>query len=274
MTTVATDYAPGIHYDIPELEYHALPGLSSTGIKQLLDSPARFKYDQAHRKVKREFDLGHVVHAMVLGTGLETVVVDAEEWRTQKIKDEVEAIRAEGRVPLRPSQMATARAMYDAVLAHPDARLFVSGGVPEASLIWDDPETGIRCRGRLDYLHGAPVVVDLKTARSADPRKFGKTAAEYGYDTQAAHYRNGLELTRGDRNPRFIHDSAETEPPHLVSTVELDDNFITIGAARVRAAIATYQRCVETDTWPGYPTGLHTVSAPAWHSAPSMPEEN
>jgi hypothetical protein len=264
---------PGIYYDIPELEYHALPGLSSTGVKLMLDSPARYRHSLAHRVEKTVFDLGHAVHAFVLGTGLDLVRIDAEEWRTNAVKEQVAAVRAAGGVPLKPSQYDTAMAMADAVLAHSDAGRLFTGGRPEVSLLWDDVETGARCRGRLDYLHeSAGVSVDLKTARSANPAEFTRTAANLGYDVQATHYLDGLAQAGGVAL-RFLHVLVETEPPHLVSVVELDVEYLAIGRARTRAAIDLYARCVERDEWPGYPAGITRIAPPRWHSAPDLIEE-
>lgn len=263
----------GIHYDIPELEYHALPGLSSTGAKAMLDSPARFQHSRTHRVEKTAFDLGHAVHGMVLGTGLDLVRIDAEEWRTAAVKEEVAAVRAAGGVPLKPSQHDAATAMAEKVRTHPDAgRLFV-GGRPEVSILWDDTETGVRCRGRLDYLHeAAGVVVDLKTARSANPVEFSKTAANLGYDVQAAHYLEGYQALGGG-DTRFLHVLVETEAPHLVSVVELDVDYLAIGHAKARAAIDLYARCHAADEWPGYPAGITRIAPPRWHTAPDLTEE-
>lgn len=263
----------GIYYDVPELEYHALPGLSSTGVKAMLDSPARYQHSRAHRVEKTAFDLGHAVHGMVLGTGLDLVRVDAEEWRTNAVKEEVAAVRAAGGVPLKPSQYDTATAMAEKVKAHPDAGRLFAGGRPEVSIIWDDVDTAVRCRGRLDYLHeAAGVVVDLKTARSADPREFARTAANLGYDVQAGHYLDGLGQAGGTA-VRFLHVLVETEAPHLVSVVELDVDYLAIGRAKTRAAIDLYARCLERGEWPGYPTGITRIAPPRWHSAPDLIEE-
>jgi hypothetical protein len=39
----------GLVYGLDELEYHALPGLSSTGAKRILKSPAHYQWETAHR---------------------------------------------------------------------------------------------------------------------------------------------------------------------------------------------------------------------------------
>jgi hypothetical protein len=56
----------------------------------------------------------------------------------------------------------------------------------------------------------------------------------------------------------------ETRPPHLLSVIELDEEYLALGAADVRTALTLYARCSEADEWPGYPTGIHPVEAPRW----------
>ncbi|MCI0689298.1 MAG: hypothetical protein L0Y54_19000, partial [Sporichthyaceae bacterium] len=64
-------------YDIPADEYHAdTSALSASGVRTLLASPARFRYDQTHPKPpSKAFDLGHAAHKAVLGAGQDVVVV-------------------------------------------------------------------------------------------------------------------------------------------------------------------------------------------------------
>ncbi|GII98362.1 PDDEXK-like uncharacterized protein DUF3799 [Sediminihabitans luteus] len=263
--TVLAEYAPGIHASIPELEYHTLPGLSSTGIKHLLDCPARYEHERTHRTEKKAFDLGHAVHELVLGEGMGIEVVEADSWRTKAAQEARDAARAAGLVPMLVADHARARVAADAVLAHPDAGRLLTGGMPEVSVLWDDPTTGVRCRGRLDYWHeGAHVVVDLKTtARSAAPRGIDRLAQSLGWHTQAAHYRAGVEHLTG-RAPRFLHVVVEVDAPHLVSVVELDADYLAIGAADVRHAIDTYAHCAESGEWPGYAPGVHQIAPPRW----------
>ena len=261
----------GIHYDIPDVEYHALPGLSSTGVKAMLDSPARYQHMRTHRVEKTAFDVGHAAHAKILGVGLGIAEYPAEHLTPSgNVSTKAATIawaaeqRENGLVPVAPDQVRAVNAMAESVLAHPSARPLFEHGAPEVSLLWDDPETGVRCRGRIDYLHDRPLAVDLKTGRSADPRRFDRTAVDYGYGEQAVHYLDGLRATRGDE-ARFVHVLVENAAPHLVSVVELDDLFRFVAAARVRRAIDLYAACVAADEWPGYPADITPVSPPPWY---------
>lgn len=274
----AETYRPGLHESIPEQTYHALPGLSSTGIKDILDTPARYWHKKHHRKSSARFDLGSAAHELILDSGPGLVIVDAPDYRSKAAQVERDTARENGLTPLLAAEYAQVQAMLEAVHNHPDASVLLEmdnpqpTGAAEVSCLWDDPETGVPLRGRFDYLHPGPLIVDLKTCRSADPSRFARHAVEYGYDTQAAHYLNGLEATRGDVDARFIHVLVEIEPPYLVSVVELDPNFLSIGREAVRTAIDLYAQCNTRNDWPGIPHGIHRVTPPAWHTARTMKE--
>jgi len=281
-TAPDTRPTPGLHLGIPELEYHALPGLSSTGIKNMLKSPAHYDWARTHRRERVAFDVGHAAHAKILGVGLGVVEYPAEHLTPSGNVSEKAATknwakeqRDQGLVPVTPDQVAAVDAMAEKVARHPIAGKLIGSGIgtPEVSLFWDDPVTGVRCKGRIDYLHGAPVAVDLKTGRSADPRRFGPTAADYGYAEQAVHYLNGLTATRGDTDARFFQVLVETDPPHHVAVVELDETFRFLAEQRVRRAIDLYAECVQSGEWPSYPAVIHPVAPPAWYEPDNDQEE-
>lgn len=273
MSTDLALYEPGIHYGIPDDEYRTIPGLSSTGIKEMLKSPAHYQWSLKHRRDRIAFDVGHAAHAKILGVGLGVIAYPDEHLTPSGAVSTKAATvqwaadqRAAGLVPVSPDQLAAVDAMAEAVARHPIAGPLFTGGHPEVSLLWDDPITGVRCKGRIDYLR-PDVAVDLKTARTADPRRINSPAAAYGYAEQAVHYSNGITATRGDEEVTFYQVFVETDAPHFVSVVRLDDWFIDIATDRVREAINTYHQCQKTGEWPGYPEVIHDISPPAWYVA-------
>lgn len=271
-------FEPGVRLGVDELTYHALPGLSSTGVKRMLEAPAVYRWHADNPAPPRKaFDVGHAVHARVLGVGLGVAVIPDEVLAsngaasTKAAKEFVAAARADGLTVLKSDEYAEVSAMADAVLTHPDAGVLLTDAQPEVSLIWDDPSTGVRCRGRLDYWHPG-VIVDLKTAQSADPKRFDRHAVKFGYDLQAAHYLPGAALLTGREATRFIHVLVEKDPPYLVSVVELDQRFLDIAHERVRHAIDLYAHCHATGSWPGYGYGIHPVRPPGWYRS-DTPDE-
>ena len=93
-------------------------------------------------------ELGTVAHKMVLGSGPEIVVVDAANWMTKAAKEQRDAARLAGKVPLLPDDYQRAKAMADAVLSHPLAGALFNPdhGSAERSLFWEDPLTGVMLR--------------------------------------------------------------------------------------------------------------------------------
>lgn len=273
-------YEPGIHADIPEAEYHSLPGLSSTGVKKMLDSPAVFhQYEREGEAPREVFDVGSAAHAKILGVGSGVIAYPPEHLTpsgnvsTKAAATEWAAAQREaGLIPVTPDQIDRVNAMSDAVAAHPDAHQLLTGGDPEVSLIWDDPDTGARCRGRIDYVRGEGLLVDLKTAESPRPDTWKNTAARLGYAEQRIHYGNGWEALTGVW-PRFLQVVVDKKPPHLVFVAQFDDVFEAKAAERVRWAVDTYARATEANEWPGLPTGIHRIAAPGWYLAGDIDEE-
>lgn len=264
-------YGPGIHHGIPDDEYRQLPGLSSTGVKRMLDSPAVYDWYRRHPEPpKTAFDLGIAVHNRVLGVGVGEVVVEGP-WNTNAKKEQIAEGRKAGSIPVKPEQVAKADELAEAVRKHPDASLLLTGGQPEVTILWDDPATGVRCKGRLDYWHErVSLAVDLKSAHDAHPRRFAKHAADYGYPEQAEHYADGVQALTGTR-PRFLHVLVQTEGPPLVAVCDLAE-FADTAQENVRTAVEMYRDCKRSGVWPGIPHGIHRIEPPRWYGAKSMEE--
>lgn len=252
----------GLVHDLPEIEYHAGTELSSTGAKRILRSPAHYRWEQEHRIEKAAYDMGHVVHGLVLGTGLVVVQIDAVDWRSKVAQQQRADAYAAGHVPMLTKDFERAQRMADAVREHPTAGPLFTGGSAEVSLFWTDEATGVECRGRIDYLRDG-AAVDLKTTTDADPSAFGRTAAKFSYDLQTQWYAEGYHAITG-QHVESLHVLVETSAPHGVSVVQLDDEALHIGALKAAQARETYRQCVETGQWPGYPTNVHLVGLPAW----------
>lgn len=254
----------GIVLDMPEAEYHSGPELSSTGAKAILDSPARFKWQQDHPLTSNAFDVGSAVHAKVLGTGWGIKELDFDTYRTKAAQEARDEARSEGLIPMLAHELVDVHAMTEAVLAHPTAKLLLEqDGNAEASMFATDPDTGLRLRCRFDYW-GARVAVDLKTtAGRADVDGFAKSAASYKYHVQEAHYRHTAHLVTGEEKP-MLFVVVEKTAPHLVGVHQLDRVFTDMGDVQARVARETYARCLETNEWPGYATDIQLVPPPVW----------
>lgn len=262
MTAVA---GPGV-YDLTEDEYHAHPALSSSGARTIVnDCPAEFEYQRRNGTLPRkEYDLGSCAHTLVLGVGREIVVTTETEWRTDKVKREVAEARARGAVPLKPKDFDTVMAMAEAMRRHPDAaEVFAPGGVAERSLFWTDPETGVFCRARPDWIGNG--LTDYKSTTDVSLEHIRRTIANFGYHQQIPWYRDGaleLDLINPDAPFRLVFQ--RKTPPYPVTIVEIDDTAMEIGRDRNRLARQMFRDCTATDIWPSYTHGIETVSLPAY----------
>lgn len=265
---------PGI-YDLTDAEYHSDPvaggSLSSTGARRLLppSCPAKFRHYQQHPEVKAEYDFGHAAHHAVLGIGPEIIVLDYDNWKKPSAREQRDAIRDAGKVPLLKKEADVVAAMAAALRVHPVAgRLFRPGrGVAEQTLVWRDRTTGIMRRALLDWRQDH-VVADYKTCDKAEPSACARSIHTYGYHCQADWYLDGvgeLGLTPAGKRAKFAFVFQEKTAPYLVTVVEPDQEALLWGSVLNTKAIDIYRDCTARDVWPGYhDTDLVVASLPPY----------
>lgn len=265
---------PGV-YELTDEQYFggelARTSLSSTGVRELLQCPAKFRHRQQHpRAPKKTFDEGHAAHCLILGAGPKLVVVEGdgkggpEAWTTNAVKAKVEEVRAAGAVPLRPSQMAMVEGMAEALQSHPHAPKLLSRGAPEQSMVWVDDATGVLCRAKADWLR-PDGVVDYKSCDAADMASLTKSSYAWGYYIQAPWYLRGFRDRRPGVEPFFGFIAQEKEAPYLVQTYQLTERAMAYGDRKCAEALETYARCVADDKWPGYPADdIPEIDLPGW----------
>ena len=281
MTAVDTEAVitePGLYLDLPAEVYHADPvaggSLSSSGARQLLppSCPALFRYWADHpREHRKAWDIGHAAHRLVLGAGADFAVIPFDDWRSNAAKAEVAEARAAGLTPIKPAEHEQLQAMAEAIRRHPEASVLLSPdyGMHEATIVWQDPATGVWHRAMLDVLPHRnparrPIIVDYKSATSAEPEALRKAFHRLGYHQQEDLYRAAVRDGLGWPAPGFLFVFQEKTPPYLITVVELDPVAQSIGAARNHWARTVYRRCVEAGEWPAYVTGIHMLSLPRW----------
>jgi hypothetical protein len=269
---VADRIAPGVH-QIPEDDYFAARyALSASGAKDLLDCPARFRWKQDHPTVKGEFDYGSAAHKLILGSGPQIAIIDADSWRTNAAKDAREQARQAGHIPLLIADFIKVQAMAAALQAHPlAAALFDPDcGLPEQSLFWHDAEFGIDRRARLDWLPdprgGRLIIGDYKTTTDASPGACERAVGNWAYHVQRAWYCEAVRACGLDDDPAFLFCFQEKDPPYLINVVQLDAAAITSGDIACRAACEIFRDCTAADSWPGYPwePDITEISVSPW----------
>lgn len=268
-------FTAGIYPDVPELDYHSgrfgpPESVSSTEAKRILDCPALYRWQKDHPQAPRAaFDFGHTVHGLVLGTGLDIYVHDHESLRTKAAKEDIEAARSRGQVPMSRTDYARAEDAAQAVKNHTTAAALFADGTPEQSIYSVDATTGLWMRGRIDWTtrdtDGRTILVDLKTTRTPRPAAWARDAANLDYAVQAAWYLTQWKAITGE-DAGFLHVLVGVDAPHLVSVVRMDEFFLAAGYARMRRALDTLAMCRVFDTWPAYGDGITEITPPAWYA--------
>ncbi|MBF6368390.1 PD-(D/E)XK nuclease-like domain-containing protein [Nocardia puris] len=258
---------PGLYPDIPEGVYHGDPdSLSSTAVRTLVRPGGPAKHVGAVTEDSDVFDIGKAAHTLLLGAGAGIREVAADTWQTKEARAARAEARAAGQIPLLAKQAAATREMVAVALAHPEVAEVLSSGRPEVSAYAMDPVHWVMLRARFDWLveHEDGVeVLDYKTTKNAAPGGFERSAAEYGYHIQEAHYRRVLEEL-GIRVKRFRFLAQEKTPPYLPCWHEYEADAIEAGHRVVDEAVEIFAACRAVDDWPGYGASTNRMILPPW----------
>ncbi len=262
---------PGVITDMPENVYHAdpVPGgsLSSTVARKLLapHCPAEAKWAAEHPPIrKREFDVGHVTHRLLLGKGDDVEVIDAANYQTKAAREQRDAVYDRGDVPVLPQEFDAAQAMAAAVRQHPRfVDLFPAEGAAEQSLFWVDGATGVWCRARPDWLYAN--VTDLKTTTDVTFDAVSKSIFNFGYHQQAEFYHRGavaLDMIDPDAVCQLVFVCKAA--PHLVTAWEISPESMAIAAELNDQAMEVWRDCRASGVWPGYTEDINLIGVPSW----------
>lgn len=247
--------------------YRALPAINWSSLKHMRDSALAYRYRlEAPVEDTPALALGRVTHALVFEP--DTFERDYAIWEggTRRGKDWEEFKAAnEGRTIFKPEEIDRSIGMADAVRRHPLVQQYLVGGVFESTLTWRDEDTDLECKARPDWIiPDSKILLDLKTARSIDGRRFGAAAAAYGYHCQMAHYAAGVLAVHGWLPKRVLIVAVETDPPHDVAIFELDADAMWAGKEEVAELMERLRQCIVTDRWPGRYEDEQALQLPAW----------
>ena len=341
-------YAEGIYFDMPEDEYHALPMLSASGMKNLLISPTDFYY-RSWMNVERDTEQEET-DAMIIGRAYHKRILEGKEafyrlyaaaldradypsalittadlrtalaergLKTSDNKDvliarlltddptieiwdalvSAHARKNEGKILLPFKTMRRIEMAAAMIEGHPDLGRCIVGGYSEVSIFWHDEETGVPCKGRVDYLK-TQAIVDLKSFSNALRKPLDAAVrsamANYGYYVQAAMYWRAIERAvqfarlgrvfgEGDRgdwlksfiraNPderQFIFLFQNTGPAQVARGYVFPRGTVFgIGEVIARESLQIYRNCVDTfgdGPWVDLQpiTAFDDVQFPAW----------
>lgn len=262
--------SPGVSYDMPAEQYHAIEALSATGSKKLLRSPAHYLLERKKpSKATDAMKVGTAVHLGVLEPHLfETGVVEMPAFNARSSIERAERDKwladRPGVLALDADTLGQVHATVDAIRSHPGAQRLLAGGRAEVSLQWRDARYDVPCKSRVDLLREDGGMVDVKTCEDASPEAFQRTIASYLYHLQAAFYMTGAEHLFHTTPPFFAFIAAEKQPPYGVACYVLDADAILVGQRHVETALRRYRECIDAGAFPAYSDLIETISVPKW----------
>ena len=268
--------------DMPAAEYHAAEGLSSTQVRALLRSWA--DYDECGNVVENAaMRIGTAVHLLVLEPERAPGAVGVEPDVDRRTKDGKAAwaewlrladtyeVTLSDKPPRTggPSDWERAQKCAASVSANPKAaRALARAEHRELSVFWSDPETGVRCKARLDA-YAAGYVCDVKTTGlGIDIASAQKWWGNRGGPIQIAWYGRAARAAGLAFNGGLVI-ASRTKAPFVAEVYEIDPSDLFDAEGLCMDAVAKF--AAGRPEWCGYsPTGddgepvIQTLSVPPW----------
>lgn len=197
----------GIYFGMSDAEYHADHALGSTGLKKLIGNAPDFWWDSPMNPARDDDDdtpakiFGRQLHMCVL-EGVEKFKENHAAYvnpgNIKAGKDEIAAIVAAGKVPVKFKDYSKILAASAFIKANKTLARAFEGGQPEVSVFWT--VNGIRYKARFDYLQ-INSIVDLKSIENRSDKEFKQACrdamASYDYIVSAGHYSDGRRQMKG-----------------------------------------------------------------------------
>jgi hypothetical protein len=192
--------------------------------------------------------LGRGVHAMLLG--MPVARINARR-KTKAWADEAKKYSAETEL-LNANEWAQAEGMATSVHRHKQASelLFAAGVELERTIEWE--LNGRKCTSRPDARRASELLVDVKTTRCSEPRKFSRDAQFMGYHAQFSFYGEAIRTETGRAPKENYVVAIESKRPYVVTVLEVVPRTIVEGEKCWRLWWERLAVCEAANEWPGY----------------------
>lgn len=237
-----------IYKDIPNEDYHAGVGISSSYIR-------RFGQSQLHaiehkQESSPNLKFGTAAHALIVegqeAFDKEVKVITGSPY-TKAYKEEKAEYEEQGFIVLKEDDVNLIQSMKDSMVYEGNAYLNAKGKVAEASIYWYEDD--VLCKCRPDMLcpplkepnsDNKIVIIDYKTTISCEPFSFNKSVMKYGYDMQAAWYRRGL-LMAGYDVEDFVFIAQEKVHPYASKVFRITKEQMDFGWTMMESYLNDYK---------------------------------
>lgn len=239
--------------------YFDYDGLSYSQMKEILVSPAHYRYTMERRKTELPSDalrLGSAYDALVFNRGVEFSI-----WRETKTLQSVAAEKFRRANPdlivLTEEEHERIAAMHEVLLSGP-ARQYIEHTEHQVEIYAEeDTEHGvIPAKCMVDGMN-KKLIWDLKTT-SHLATEFPRHARTYRYPMQAAWYRHRA-LMHDDVLRDFYFVVQESRPPFGVKVWRVLDETLAGGYEDAMRACNIYAKCRRENNWPSYDTNVIEV---------------
>lgn len=255
-----------------EEEYDALPGLRWTLIREMYKSPLHYHEAwkrRTHKRDTRSLRLGRAIHCALLeGEDVfrSRYACFTGKRRAGKAWDAFLAAHQPPTEIVTPGEMSHALSSAAAIRRHGVAERFL-GGATEEMVRWEDQETGLACKARLDLVT-TDYHVELKSTDRLGVQQFGRTAANMGYHLQVAFHYDGLLANGWSPGPLRnmpIMIVVEQSPPFDVIVFRMPEVVLDAGRTDYHKLLRRIADCDAMDRWPGRePSEVVELQIPEW----------
>lgn len=242
-------------------DYEAINAVNKSTLWWLRKSPAHYQWALTSETPDTPaLRFGRAVHAAILEPGkyASEYVAFSGDRRTKTGKEEYQALMDSGKEIISREDATNVLEMVNELPT--SARVLLIPTEKEKVLLWTDPESGVKCKGRLDAICKG-LVIDYKTTSDASTDAFAREAMRYGYDLQAAMYLTAAELN-GYGKCDFVFIAQEKTAPYAVNIIRASEAFVDRGRWIMRDLLKKWKECNETGEWPGY--GENELIIPEW----------
>jgi exodeoxyribonuclease VIII len=238
--TPARELGNALHISILEPERFEKDFVCEPDIK---DYPGALDLAEDYKRAAKELGLPVSGTKPVLKTAIKSASDKYKFW------DDIYENSINGKKVLSIPDWRVCKAVTHRVKKHPAASELFKTGQAEQSIFWTDKDTGVPCKGRIDWLTNGPIdkdstgviIVDLKSTTDASPDGFQRSVSKYRYYVQAAMYTDGLEAL-GYSVEAFVFAAWEKHIPYASALYFPTKEMLEVGRQEYRRLLRVYIR--------------------------------